>query len=197
MPKCIQPMPMDHVHRHPAASPSALLVERFGMLRRMRLVHHSCSLARGIPAVAVWALLLGCGLCAAEPVPAGEAPATPEVHLEGQRKFLVSSIAWCVERVPALKGELNSARSRAEPQIQKAEALIGEQIAATIKSDKPLLDQYIANWAGNADVLLASLKRQNAESACPTLRDNWQELDADVILEDWQNFLRISRPEAE
>jgi hypothetical protein len=136
-----------------------------------------------------YGLLLGLGISAAyaaEPATQDEAPT---VILEGQRKFLNGSIAFCIERVPALKAELNNARDLAEPQIGRAEATIARQIAATLKRDKPLLDQYIAAWSKSAEDLLEALKKQRAETACPTLRDNWLGIEADVILEDWENFL--------
>jgi hypothetical protein len=138
--------------------------------------------------------LLGICLCTAHAAVPAEAEPAP-VTLEGQRKFLNASIALCIERVPALKADLDNARDRAEPQIRKAEGIIREQITATIKRDRSLLDRYIAMWSRNADDLLEALKKQRAESACPTLRDNWLAMEADVIVEDWQIYLDRNLPE--
>jgi hypothetical protein len=138
--------------------------------------------------IAEFGFLLGICFCTAHAAVPVETAAA-QVTLEGQRKFLNASIALCIERVPALKAELANARDRAEPQIYKAEGIIREQIAATVKRDRPLLDKYIAMWSKNADDLLEALKKQSAEGACPTLRDNWLAIEADVIVEDWQNYL--------
>lgn len=144
--------------------------------------------------LARFALLLGLCICSAEAAAPVEARET-SVTLEGQRKFLSASIALCIERVPALKTGLTDARNHAEPQIHAAEGIIGDQIAATASRDRPLLARYIAMWIRNADDLLEGLKKQNAESACPTLRDNWLGIEADVLVEDWQNFLDRNLPE--
>jgi hypothetical protein len=138
--------------------------------------------------IAGYGFLLGMCICTAHAAVPVEAEAA-QVTLEGQRKFLNASIALCIERVPALKAELTNARNQAEPQIYKAEGIIREQITATVKRDRPLLDKYIAMWSRNADDLLEALKKQRAEGACPTLRDNWLAMEADVIVEDWQNYL--------
>jgi hypothetical protein len=144
---------------------------------------------------AIYGILLG--ICvgvarAAVPATAVSAP----VMLDGQRKFLDASIALCIERVPALRAELASARNHAEPQIRKAEGIIGEQLAASAVPVRALLDRYVATWRRNADDLLEALKNQNAKDACPTLRDNWLAMEADIILEDWQNFLDGNLPDA-
>lgn len=156
-----------------------------------------CPQRKAISVLARYGLLLGLGICAAE---AGEPAREAEgavVTLQGQRKFLDGSIDFCIERVPALKVELTAARARAVPQIQKAEAIIAEQLAGMRKQDRPLLDLYTTMWSKTADDLLESLKKQRVESACPTLRDNWLGIEADVIVEDWQNFLDRNLPEPE
>lgn len=155
---------------------------RFGMLSHMWQL------------MAGYGFVLGICICTAHAAVPAETEAAP-VTLEGQRKFLNASVALCIERVPALKADLTSARDRAEPQIYKAESIIREQIAATAKRDRPLLDMYIAMWSRNADDLLEALKKQRAENACPTLRDNWLGIEADVIVEDWQNYLDRNLPE--
>jgi hypothetical protein len=154
------------------------------------------SMQKGVHLLARCGLLLGLCLCtahAAAPVEGAEG----SVSLEGQRKFLNASIALCMERVPGLKAEFASARSHAEAQIRAAEGIIGDLIAATASRDRRALDKYIALWRRNADDLLSALKLQKAESACPTLRDNWLGIEADVLVEDWQNFLDRNQPEDE
>jgi hypothetical protein len=152
------------------------------------------SLQRNFNLPARCGLVLGFCLCtahAAVPVEGREVA----VNLEGQRKFLDVSIAWCVERVPALKATLADARNHAEPQIRDAEGIIGEQVSAAASRYRPLLDRYVAMWNSNADHLLAALKKEKAETACPSLRDNWLEIEADVVVEDWQRFLDGNLPE--
>jgi hypothetical protein len=117
------------------------------------------------------------------------------VDLQGQRKFLDASIAFCIDKVPALKSELTRAREIAARELGKAEDLIASGIRPTIKQDRPLLEAFLASWKKNADDLVAALKKQNPATACPTLRDNWASMEADVIVEDWQMYLDRNRPE--
>ncbi len=117
--------------------------------------------------------------------------------LKGQQKFLGASIQLCRERVPALDGELSSAYDHAEREIRKAERLIVEATAATIKSDQRYLDQYSDMWSKSADQLIEALKKQSAPQACPTLVGNWQALEAATIIEDWENFFDRYSAEAE
>jgi hypothetical protein len=158
--------------------------DRMGQFRKRKVVNllARCGLVLG---------LLISTADAAAPVDSKEAPVT----LEGQRKFLNASITLCIERVPALKAEFTDARNHAESQIQRAEAIIGDQVAATASRDRSLLARYIALWRSNADDLLEGLKKQKAEGACPMLRDNWLGLEADVLVEDWQIYLDRNLPE--
>jgi hypothetical protein len=166
------------------ASEGSGMDDRMGQFRKQKVVNllARCGLVLG---------LLISTADAAAPVNSKEISVT----LEGQRKFLNASIALCIERVPSLKAEFAEARTHAESQIQRAEAIIFEQVASSASRDPSLLASYIAVWSRNADDLLEGLKKQKAEGACPTLRDNWLGLEADVLVEDWQIFLDRNLPE--
>jgi hypothetical protein len=159
------------------------------MLRRMK----PFSKQRNFHLLAQCCLVLG--FCLGTARAAAPVQRETSVNLEGQRKFLNGSIAWCVERVPALAAGLADARNHAEPQIRDAEGIIGGQVSAVAALYRPLLDRYIVMWNSNADHLLTALKKEKAEIACPSLRDNWLEIDADVVVEDWQRFVDGNLPE--
>jgi hypothetical protein len=134
--------------------------------------------------------LLLCPALVGAAAPPGEAVI---VNLEGQRKFLDASIAFCVERIPDLKADFARARDVAAREIGKAESIIANGITPTLGRDRPLLDMYNAAWSRTADDLVTALKKQNVATACPTLRDNWLAMEADVIVEDWEMYLERNR----
>ena len=132
---------------------------------------------------------------------AGESPRPAEgassiTIVLGQLKFLNSSIALCRDKVPALKAELDAARDHAEREIRKAQAIILEQIGND-RGYKRHVDLYVQMWSKQADDLAEAMKKQDPGRACPTLLANWQAIEADVVLEDWQRFLDRMLAEAE
>ena len=143
-----------------------------------------------------WRIGILLGLCGA--VLAAEPARTEDltVTLQGQRNFLNGSIAFCNEHVPAMQAQLARAQELAEREIGKAEDIIAKAIAPTIMQDKPYLDRFLAMWKKNGDDLVAALKKQDAVRACPTLRDNWEAVTAEVMVEDWENYLFANQPQA-
>lgn len=133
--------------------------------------------------------------CAAQ---GGQAPDSAQASgiqvLRGQWLFLKSSTAFCVEKVPAMKGALDNARDHAEETIARAERRIAIETDGREATYKPLIEAYAGTWTEYAETLIDGLKRQDAAKACPTLLDNWQAADVDLILEDWQGFLDRNAP---
>lgn len=140
------------------------------------------------------ALLLSLGICAG--VFAAQSP-EEIVVLKGQQRFLDASIQMCRERMPALGKDLSAAHDHAARELRKAERLIVDSVAPTIKRDQRHLDMFADMWSRSADQLIEGLKRQNAEQACPTLVANWQAIEADTVVEDWENFLGRNTEAAE
>ncbi len=141
-------------------------------------------------------LLLGLGACIAQ---AAESPAAPEAPdsiriFRGQWTFMSTSTAFCAEQVPTLKNSLREARGLAEEQMAKAEAIVLEETADSREGYKPYFDQYASMWSRYAGELLAAVKRQDPGKACPDLLANWQAVDADLILEDWHDFVERNGP---
>lgn len=139
--------------------------------------------------------LLAPAIHAAQPPPATQAPASgTTMALRGQMLFLKSSTAFCIEKVPSLKAAFEDARDRAQQQMHRAEAMIQQEAKQQPELFRPLLETYAGTWNKYADTLVDSLKRQDAAKACPTLLENWQSADVELILEDWRGFVERSLP---
>jgi hypothetical protein len=139
-----------------------------------------------LPAALVLALSV-CAAQAADSPPAAEA-ADGIVVLRGQWNFLNSSVAFCVDKVPAMKAEFASAHDHAADEMRLADDTILQVAANHRDFYQPYFDTYTGGWIKYADTLLQSFMRQDPVQACPSLLSSWQSTDARQILEDWRGF---------